>query len=491
MKKNILLNIILILLFLLISCDEDNNVKNNQKNEQNTVINNTGNKITKKNIVYAPFINEKAKFIAGFDTDLYSDIQDKKSYKKYQSEVEKYWNLFFAKNILPVQKWVESENITNESDSVTLFYPFSGPDFLYANTFFPYCKNYILFGLEKPGTIPDFNSLADSSINQYFNDLKYSLRQINAMGFFVTQQMKYDFRKSHFNGVVHLLLFYLAKTKHQIIDFTPFYIDYNGNIVPKEKIQELDKRIQGIMFKFREKNSTKIKTLYYIQVDASNGNLINKLELTHFISNFQKKISFIKSGSYLLHVDIFSIIRDIVVEQSDKILQDDTGLPFKYFATNNFEVRLFGNYSRTINIYSEKFQPALEKALRNEKQDKNIPFKFGYNKQFGETILIFATKTSTTVQNDANNDTVIYKVQLQISWDKIDFNDEIFNGLPQVDYYHNEGYYKYTVGRKFSEEACRDLLDLAHELGFEDAFIAAFYQGNRISLDEAKELNSL
>ena len=36
----------------------------------------------------------------------------------------------------------------------TLFYPFSGPDALMMNVFFPYNSTYVMVGLEPPGTLP-------------------------------------------------------------------------------------------------------------------------------------------------------------------------------------------------------------------------------------------------------------------------------------------------------------------------------------------------
>ena len=476
-QKSTLLSFI-ILLSIFISCKPENDTINSNSKQ---------NKLSNE-IISDTLISSKAKFIAGKKTNLYSELQNADFYNNYQLEIDASWNKLYLKNLLPIKNWLKTQNITNENDSTTLFYPFSGPDFLYANTLFPYCRNYILFGLENPGIIPDFKSMNDTLLEQYFDNLLFSLKHINKMGFFITKQMKYDFRKKHFNGVIHILLFYLVRTEHQIISCTPFYLDPSGTPIPKQRIEVLDKRVQGIKLVFWKKDSKINKNLYYIQIDANNENIMNKLEFTHFISHFPDKITFLKSASYLLHNDTFSIVRDIVVEQSQKILQDDTGVPFKYLQNdtdNNifFNLRLFGNYSRTINIYSEKYQPKLQKALVNEEQEKKLPFKFGYNKRFGETILIFAEKQKNETTTLFNNDEIIYKVQLQILWKKIPVNSKIFDGLPPVDYYFDEGYYKYTIGNTTSEAECRELLHLAQGLGFEQAFIAGFYHGNRIVIE--------
>jgi hypothetical protein len=48
--------------------------------------------------------------------------------------------------------------------------------------------------------------------------------------------------------------------------------------------------------------------------------------------------------------------------------------------------------------------------------------------------------------------------------------------------------YKYTIGNFSRAEDCEEYRKIAAQLGFKDAFIVAFYQKNRISLEEAERL---
>src|SRR5262245_17381997 len=45
-----------------------------------------------------------------------------------------------------------------------MFYMFSGPDFLYADAFFPEATTYVLAGLEPPGQIPDLAKMPRGSL---------------------------------------------------------------------------------------------------------------------------------------------------------------------------------------------------------------------------------------------------------------------------------------------------------------------------------------
>jgi len=479
--------LILVIALFISSCNQETTEINNIKID--TVF--VEKLVTKPSeiIIFDTILNKKAEFIAGKSPNYYKKIEDKDFYKKHKKIVQKNWENFDIKNITPIKNWAKKENICfSESQNSTLFYPFSGPDILYGITLFPDCKNYILFGLENPGTIPDYKSLSDNLLEYYFENLSTSLRNLNRFGYFVTLKMKYDFRNSLLDGVVHIILFHLSLTDHVILDIKPFYLDNYGKEIYINQLSDLSKNIEGIKIWFKNKNKDEIKTLYYLQTDVSNKNLSENLEFAYFINNFENKQTFIKSASYLLFNNSFSIIKNIILEQSDIILQDDTGLPFTDFAENNFSTKIYGTYNKTINIYKEKFQPELKNALNTETHDKNLPFRFGYNNRFGETVLILAKNQKT---NNQETNKIIYKVQLTMLWDKKDFNDSIFSGLPSslLDYYFDEGYYKYTLGLEYDEESCENLLELAHNKGFNDAFIAAFENGNRIPLPSLNDKN--
>ena len=72
----------------------------------------------------------------------------------------------------------------------SLFYMFSGPDFLYANAFFPKAATYVMAGLEAPGDIPDMTKLPRSSVPQELAALRVSLRSVFSYSFFITKEMK-------------------------------------------------------------------------------------------------------------------------------------------------------------------------------------------------------------------------------------------------------------------------------------------------------------
>jgi len=509
MQKIILkLKIFVFIALIVTSCNKFDKKKSSNPNIVYKNIEETKNVVKPKDTVIQvidTFTNSFARFIAGLPTEKYANFQEQDFYKKYILEVEKAWNKVKTNDIDKITKWTLENNITNANDTLTLFYPFSGPDFLFANAFFPYCKNYILFGLENPGSIPDLNTSDAETIAAYLENLRLSLRYINELGFFVTKQMKEDFKNKLFDGSLHIILFYLAKYGYEIDDFQPFYLNDYGEIVNQNEILMTSKKVQGTKIIFKTNETP--KTLYYFQLDVANINLIDKMEFTYFLNSFKNKISYLKSASYLLHQNTFSIVRNIVLNQSIKILEDDTGVPFEYVNNDNFEVDVFGNYSKTIDLFKTRYQNDLKSAISGKTENTKLPFTIGYNAEFNETVLIFAkakkynssnfildtSKTEQFVVKNENaeiteNEEVIYSVQFKISWDKLNAEAPEFEGMTNLDYYYEGNYYKYTMGKEKTEADCKKLLELAVNKGYKDAFITAFYKGKRISLEEAAKI---
>lgn len=68
-----------------------------------------------------------------------------------------------------------------------MFYMFSGPDFLYANAFFPYARTYILCGIEPVGALPDVARIDRQVLPFALANLRKSLESVLSFSFFITK----------------------------------------------------------------------------------------------------------------------------------------------------------------------------------------------------------------------------------------------------------------------------------------------------------------
>jgi len=71
-----------------------------------------------------------------------------------------------------------------------MLYMFSGPDFLYAISFFPNASTYVLAGLEPVGEIADLTGLDPWTINGELRNLELSMGSLFNFSFFITHNTK-------------------------------------------------------------------------------------------------------------------------------------------------------------------------------------------------------------------------------------------------------------------------------------------------------------
>ena len=107
--------------------------------------------------------------------------------------------------------------LTDKHD--TMLYMFSGPDFLYATSFFPNASTYVLAGLEPVGAVPDLTGLSPWVLNEELRNLEISTGSLFNFSFFITQNMKTQLRNGPVYGALPVLYVFLArtgKTIHQV-----------------------------------------------------------------------------------------------------------------------------------------------------------------------------------------------------------------------------------------------------------------------------------
>ena len=100
-----------------------------------------------------------------------------------------------------------------------MLYMFSGPDFLYATSFFPNASTYVLAGLEPVGAVPDLTGLSPWVLNEELRNLEISTGSLFNFSFFITQKMKTQLRNGPVYGTLPVLYVFLArtgKTIHQV-----------------------------------------------------------------------------------------------------------------------------------------------------------------------------------------------------------------------------------------------------------------------------------
>lgn len=343
--------------------------------------------------IHDTLLTETARFIAGIPcvTTSFKAIQSKTFYSEHKDFCDRSWQELLDSTLQPMTQWARSKNITQESDTGTCFYPFSGPDFLFADQFFPYCHNYIMLGLERLGTLSDPTKLSEQQLKDYLHAIRQSQRYLLKSGYFVTSHMSQDFSRSVLNGNIHLMVYFIARTGHFIRKTEYGGIDQKGQF-SVNKISKGTGYFQGFRIDLIRENEITEKSIYYFSFDAADYKISAKPGFKKFVEQFSNMCTYIKSASYIPAHKNFSVVRDLVLMRSVKILQDDTGVPYKALEKNNFEIELWGTYTKTIKDLSWGYDPELRKALENSGNNQSLPFKISYNGNYGEGMMLYARK---------------------------------------------------------------------------------------------------
>jgi N-acetylmuramoyl-L-alanine amidase len=97
--------------------------------------------------------------------------------------------------------------------------------------------------------------------------------------------------------------------------------------------------------------------------------------------------------------------------------------------------------------------------------------------------------TPTTNTEIKSSEWPVYKVQLAASTKKMPLVSSNFNGLEGVEMYEEKPFYKYTMGNFKSLEEAKNFLPMVKSKGYKDAYVIAFYKGERIDVNKAAEIH--
>ena len=120
-----------------------------------------------------------------------------------------------------------------------------------------------------------------------------------------------------------------------------------------------------------------------------------------------------------------------------------------------------------------------------EKVTDTSSSQFLYSKDTATSVKVNNDSSSIVKDTSSKNQPVVFKVQFTSSSVKKELNSLDFKGLKDVQEYFQNGMYKYVIGNESSLEAASVLLEKVHNVGFNDAFVVAFLNGERISATDA------
>jgi len=312
------------------------------------------------------------------------------AFKEHHQWMASSWNQVRGR-IQTMESWRTQEIKLAATQKKNLLYPFSGPDFLNAYTFFPEHSRYVFFSLERPGSLPDLESVTLLQFTKLLQDVRSAFRDIFERNYFITSYMTKQLTTPWIRGTVPVMTIMMALMNRRVVRIEP--LDLFPDLTQAYDTPD-GKRprvmMRAVRIEFTNPNSTGTQQLYYVSLDATDKALEFYPDFMTWIGQYKPATVLLKSASYLLHDNQFAKTRSMLLEAADVVVQDDTGIPYRFISQNPWQVKLYGRYHRPIRPLSYAYQKDLETAYNSRPEQIPLPFPFGYHWRGQQSGLIIA-----------------------------------------------------------------------------------------------------
>ena len=317
-------------------------------------------------------------------------LVDTDAFKEHQQWMTSSWNQV-SHRIQTMDAWRSQEIKVPGAQKKTLLYPFSGPDFVNAYTFFPDHARYVFFSLERPGTLPDLESVTLVQFGKMLQDVRSAFHDIFERNYFITSYMAKQLTTPWIRGTVPVMATMMALMNRRIIRIEP--LDLFPDLTRAYDVPDAKRPpvlMRAVRVEFANPNGAGAQQLYYVSLDATDKALDYYPEFLSWVSQYKPATLLLKSASYLLHDNQFSKTRTMLLDSADVVVQDDTGIPYRYISQEPWQVKLYGRYHKPIRPMKYGYQKDLEAAYISRPEQAPLPFPFGYHWRGQQSGLIVA-----------------------------------------------------------------------------------------------------
>ncbi|MBE3124236.1 MAG: hypothetical protein IMZ57_01085 [Acidobacteria bacterium] len=328
-------------------------------------------------------LDDRFAFAAGLpvESPSYAAWQADASWKDFAALSGKAWAEFDSAVLQPMKVWAGSDLVEVREKTATLFYPFGGPDLATAFVLFPGATTIVLLGLEPVGNLPDFARNAEKERQEFFTDLGTLTSDFLKRGYFITMHMMDTYSLGNVDGALPVIGFFLKRGGYSVVDVKRLAPGEQGGWTetPYERLAKRPRRPYGVRIDCLKPGDSALRSVYYFSCDVENTAFRVNSPLYRFFEGLGNLTTFVKAGSYLLQWENFSTMRQLILDRSLFVLEDDTAVPYRFFKRGGWEVTLFGRYATPVKDFTNVEQKDLRQAYEDPSGNvRPLPFHFGY-----------------------------------------------------------------------------------------------------------------
>jgi hypothetical protein len=347
--------------------------------------------------------DDMARFLAGMPGNPgspFANLENDDVWKQHRDQVDAAWRKADGELLQGLREF-QSRELKDTKE--TVFYPFSGPDALMATEYFPQSPVYVFAALEPAGTLPSQEQIEQKEMAPYLASMRSTMASELGRSFFITRQMDQQFRGQVTDGLMLPILQLLVRTNHTVLGFRYVRLDELGQVIERTLDYHAPTRYgnKGVQIEFRTDGDQSLHQLYYFSVNLADDRLKENTPFQTYVQRLKGATTMFKSTSYMLHRKEFSLIRNLVLANSGAVLQDDSGIPYRWFGSDSWKVQLYGDYDRPYGSFKYMEQVDLRNAYK-QPGTKPLPMHVGYGyRKITSNLLLAKRVTAAPAESKA------------------------------------------------------------------------------------------
>jgi hypothetical protein len=221
------------------------------------------------------------------------------------------------------------------------------------------------------------------------------LRDIFQRNYFITGYMSKQLTTPWIRGTVPVVTTMMALLDLRIVRIEP--IDLFPELTRAYDASDAAKRprriMKGVRIDYVGNNGAAPRHLYYFSVDATDKALEFYPGFLDWVAQHRPASILLKSASYLLHDNQFEKTRNMILATADFVIQDDTGIPYRFLNQSPWHVRFYGEYNKPIiKGLRYGYQADLKAAYKAQPDLPELTFPFGYHWRGKKSGLLVANR---------------------------------------------------------------------------------------------------
>ncbi len=348
-------------------------------------------------------LDAEARFLAGLSSGTggpFAALEETPAWRTHQTELNGMWTKLDTKRLAPMRAWAQAELWPRIEPARPLVYFFGGPDAISADVLYPEAPTMVLCGLERPGETAPLDKLPAAEVENALVSLRRTIRTTVDVSYFITSRMGGDMIKSPLKGVLPVLFLFLSRNGEHLVDVAAISIDPATGAV-SEVPAPPETGVGGWRMHFRRSPTDPVRELVYLRLDLSNTNAAKVPGFFTYLETLGTANAFLKAASYIMHDRTFSRARAHLLEHSSSVLEDDSGIPFKFLNTPDWELTYFGTYTPPKGQFVKAIQNEMLKAWTTAPK-RPLPYKTGYAHSGADSHLLLGRRKPPALPSAAD-----------------------------------------------------------------------------------------